>query len=43
MKEYAGVQKVATLLVVDLDTGRKIEVPDWTLYGDKLNATRTTC
>jgi hypothetical protein len=36
MKEYAGAQKVATLLVADLDTGRKVEVPDWILYGQKL-------
>ena len=34
--EYAGAQKVATLLVADLDTGCKVEVPDWTLYGEKL-------
>ncbi len=36
MKEYAGAQKVATLLVADIDTGRTAEVPDWTLYGAKL-------
>ncbi len=36
MTEYAGEQKVATLLVADLNTGRKVEVPDWTLYGEKL-------
>ena len=34
--EYARAQKVSTLLVADLDTGRKVEVPDWTLYGEKL-------
>lgn len=37
MKEYAGAHKVATLLVADLNTGRKLEVPDWTLYGEALN------
>lgn len=36
MKEYAGAQKLATLLVVDLNTGSKVEVPDWTLYGATL-------
>ena len=36
MTEYAGAQKVPTLLVADLNTGRKVEVPDWTLYGEKL-------
>lgn len=36
MKEYSGALKVATLLVADLDSGRKIEVPDWTIYGESL-------
>ena len=36
MKEFAGAQKVATLLVADIDTGCKVEVPDWTLYGQNL-------
>lgn len=37
MKEHAGTDKVATLLVTALDTGHKVEVPDWTLYGATLN------
>jgi hypothetical protein len=36
MMEYAGAEKVATLLIADLDKGKTVEVPDWTLYGEKL-------
>ena len=35
--EYSGVEKVATLLVVDLASGERREVPDWTLYGVDLS------
>src|SRR4029078_1826882 len=33
LHEYAGPPKVATLLVMDLNSDRIVEVPDWTLYG----------
>ena len=34
--EYSSKPKVATLLVIDQTTETKVEVPDWTLYGDQL-------
>jgi len=34
--DYAGPDKMATLLVVDLGNRLTVEVPDWTLYGLKL-------
>lgn len=34
--EYVGPEKVATLLVVDPNTGVSIEVPDWIVYGFSL-------
>lgn len=39
--EYVGPHKVATLLVIDLSTKRKVEVPDWTLYGQGLERLST--
>ncbi len=30
------VRRERKQIVADLDTGRKLEVPDWTLYGEKL-------
>lgn len=36
LTEYTGPNKVATLLVLDQETGQKIEVPDWTIYGEDL-------
>lgn len=36
LHEYVGPEKVATLLVIDLSTLGKVEVPDWTLYGQGL-------
>jgi len=34
--EYIGIDKVATLLVKDVETNEVIEVPDWTIYGVQL-------
>ena len=31
--EYDGPTKAATLLVEDIESGNKVEVPDWTIYG----------
>ena len=31
--EYDGLPKVATLLVEDIESGNRVEVPDWTIYG----------
>lgn len=36
LREYKGPPKVATLLVVDLNSGKRTEVPDWKLYGERL-------
>ena len=36
LDEYNGPLKAATLLVEDQSSGETKEVPDWTIYGDKL-------
>lgn len=36
MSEYSGPVKVATLRVVDQRTQQITEVPDWTIYGERL-------
>ena len=33
LEEYNGPAKVATLLVEDIESGNRVEVPDWTIYG----------